>query len=84
MAQEGGDEADLVGAGDTGDGSAGQVDFQGGRAGFRGEFGDEEGGRAFGAGLDSSRFRPAIHAAKAGYLMPHCRAKSGALRLLDW
>ena len=37
----------------------------------------------FREGLALPHPREATHAASVEYLMPHCRAKSGALRLLD-
>jgi hypothetical protein len=49
MAKQFGEQADLVGAGGTGNGSAGQEDFQHGCVRPIGHLGDEEGGMAAGA-----------------------------------
>jgi hypothetical protein len=42
LAQQGGEQSDLIGIRGTGDGTARQVDFQGGGGGLRGDLGNEE------------------------------------------
>ena len=80
LAQQGGKQADLFCVRSTGKSPAWQLNLQDRRAGLFRDLGNEEGGRVFPGG---PRFRAAIHAVKVGYLMPHCRANTGALRLLD-
>jgi len=70
----------------AGDGFARQVDFEYAALGVGagGDFRNEEGGVAV-RDLDGTEFfRMAIQEAKVGYLMPHCLAKMGTLRLLRW
>jgi hypothetical protein len=85
VAQQFGKKPNFGGASGHGDRTAGQADFKHGTWLRVRETGKKKcRGSMGGAGGTSETLRPrrAIHAANVGYLMPHCLANVGALRLL--
>jgi hypothetical protein len=54
LAEQDGEQADLIGIRGAGNGSARQPDFQDRAAGFRGDLGNEEGGTVIAGGLPAA------------------------------